>query len=242
MATETRWANEQLTALPHRQSAVITATLIRISSIFIFAGRPRGIQPVVAYATNFPSNWRDKGPAASLVSTVLVFTMDGTEVCELMSELLVYVGTYTMRGSEGIYAYRFDTETGTLRRSGLAATVNNPTFLAVDQQRSCVYSVEETAAVKIGAVHSYRADLSTGSLTALNEVPSLGTGPCYLAFDKTGRYLLTANYHSGSITIFPRLEDGRLGQASAFVQHQGSSQDPIRQQGSARARRCHIAR
>jgi len=157
--------------------------------------------------------------------------MDRTEVYELMSELLVYVGTYTVRGSEGIYACRFDTETGTLRLSSLAAKVSNPTFLAVDQQRSCVYSVEETAASRIGAVHSYRSDLNTGSLSALNEVPSLGTGPCYLAFEKTGRYLLTANYHSGSITIFPRLEDGRLGEASAFVQHQGSSRDPIRQQG-----------
>jgi 6-phosphogluconolactonase len=148
-----------------------------------------------------------------------------------MPELLVYVGTYTVRGSEGIYAYRFDTETGALRLSNLAARVTNPTFLAVDHQRSCLYSVEETGGGKIGAIHSYSVDLTTGRLTLLNVVPSLGAGPCYIAFDKTGRYLFTANYHSGSIAIFPRLEDGRLGEASAFVQHQGSSRDLIRQHG-----------
>jgi 6-phosphogluconolactonase len=40
-----------------------------------------------------------------------------------------------------------------------------------------------------------------------------------------------ANYGSGSIAAYPIEEGGRLGVASAFVQHEGGSIDPERQQG-----------
>ncbi len=46
--------------------------------------------------------------------------------------LLMYVGTYTGKGSEGIYLFQFDTGTGEVRSKGLAARTENPSFLAVD--------------------------------------------------------------------------------------------------------------
>jgi 6-phosphogluconolactonase len=152
-----------------------------------------------------------------------------------MPEYLLYLGTYSVRGSKGIYVYRFDSASGDLRLFGLAAESTHPSFLAVDKEQSLIYAVVETNdsmhGQTSGAVRAYSAVLKTGLLTLLNEVSSMGVGPCYLAFDRTGRYLLTANYHSGSIAIFPRLEDGRLGKASAFVQHHGSNPHSIRQRG-----------
>ncbi len=49
--------------------------------------------------------------------------------------------------------------------------------------------------------------------------------------DRTGRFLLAANYGSGSVAVFPILEDGRLGEASCVIQHEGRSRDPKRQAG-----------
>jgi 6-phosphogluconolactonase len=49
--------------------------------------------------------------------------------------------------------------------------------------------------------------------------------------DQTGRWLLVANYASGSAAVFPIGEDGRLGQATDVVQHHGSSIVPDRQGG-----------
>jgi 6-phosphogluconolactonase len=49
--------------------------------------------------------------------------------------------------------------------------------------------------------------------------------------DKTGRNVLVANYGSGSVACLPVKEDGRLAEASAFIQHTGSSVNPQRQQG-----------
>ena len=58
-----------------------------------------------------------------------------------------------------------------------------------------------------------------------------GAAPCHLSVDKTGKYVLVANYDGGSVAVFPIERDGRLGSASAFVQHHGASVNPKRQEG-----------
>jgi 6-phosphogluconolactonase len=49
--------------------------------------------------------------------------------------------------------------------------------------------------------------------------------------DKTGTFVLVANYTGGSVAVFPVSGDGRLGEASAFVQHTGHGTNPARQEG-----------
>jgi 6-phosphogluconolactonase len=148
---------------------------------------------------------------------------------------LVYIGTYTQEGStsKGIYAYRFDSDTGKISTIGLAAETTNPSFLAVHPNHRFLYAVNEIGnykGQKSGAVSAFAIDRATGKLTFLNEVASGGADPCYITVDKTGKYVLVANYTGGSISAFPVLEDGRLGEASAFVQHTGHGTNPQRQE------------
>jgi 6-phosphogluconolactonase len=82
-----------------------------------------------------------------------------------------------------------------------------------------------------GAVSAFAIDRVTGKLTLLNEVPSRGADPCYITLDKSGKHVLVANYTGGSVAVFPVLDDGRLGDASAFVQDQGHGTNPERQEG-----------
>ncbi len=150
----------------------------------------------------------------------------------LSAEYLVYIGTYTRGESKGIYAWRFDPATGRLAELGLAAEAVNPSFLAVHPNGRYLYAVSEVAEFaggKSGAVNAYQIDRQTGKLALLNQVSSRGTGPCYVAFDATGRCLLVANYGSGSVAALPVAPDGRLREASAVVQHTGSSVNPRRQ-------------
>jgi 6-phosphogluconolactonase len=150
------------------------------------------------------------------------------------SKYLVYVGTYTEKGSKGIYGYRFDPATDQLTSLGLAAETVDPSFLAVDPSRRFLYAVNEISQYEgrsSGGVSAFAIDHGTGKLTFLNEVPSGGAGPCHVSLDKTGRYVLVANYGGGSLAVFPILKDGRLGEASAFVQHHGASVNPQRQEG-----------
>ena len=149
---------------------------------------------------------------------------------------LMYIGTYTEEGStsKGIYAYRFDRHTGIISTIGLAARTINPSFLAVHPNHRFLYAVNEVRTYegqKSGAVSAFAIDRATGKLTLLNEVASKGADPCYITLDKTGKYVLVANYTGGSLSVFPVLDDGRLGEATAFVQHSGHGTNPQRQEG-----------
>jgi len=151
-----------------------------------------------------------------------------------MSELLVYIGTYTRAGSQGIYAFRFNRDTGALRSIGLAAAASNPSFLVVHPNGRWVYAVNEDESYKgekTGAVSAFNIDRVSGRLTLLNQQSSHGAAPCHLTIDHTGRYLLVANYNGGSLAVLPIAADGRLGEATSVVQHTGASVDPERQRG-----------
>ena len=149
---------------------------------------------------------------------------------------LAYVGTYTTNtNSKGIYAYRFDAETGQLSSIGLVAETTDPSFLAVHPSGRYAYAVNEIGnhnGEKSGAVSAYAVDHTTGKLAFLNQVSSRGPGPCYVSLDKTGSYVLVANYDGGGVATFPVLPDGKLGDAAAFVQHSGSSVDKERQEAA----------
>jgi 6-phosphogluconolactonase len=150
-------------------------------------------------------------------------------------EYLFYVGTYTEEGSKskGIHAYRFDAGTGQITPLGRAAETTNPSFVALHPNGRFLYAVNEVQNYQgpnSGGVSAFSIDHSTGKLTFLNEVPSRGADPCYIMLDRTGKYVLVANYTGGSIAVFPVLEDGKLGEAVAFVQHTGHGTNPERQE------------
>ena len=145
------------------------------------------------------------------------------------AENIVYVGTYTGKGSQGIYAWRFDAATGALAELGLVGETNNPSFLAIHPNGKFLYAVNET---KDGQVTSFSIDPQTGRLTELNHVPTGGADPCHLVVDPTGHALIVANYTGGSVASFPLAADGTLGKAVTFLQHQGSSVDKARQESA----------
>jgi 6-phosphogluconolactonase len=150
------------------------------------------------------------------------------------SKYILYVGTYTEKGSKGIYAFRYDAASSELTSLGVGAETNSPSFLAIDPTRRFLYAVNEISnykGAKSGGVSAFSIDHKTGKLTFLNEVPSGGADPCYIEFDKTGKYVLVANYTGGSVAVFPVQADGHVGEASAFVQHTGTGPNPERQEG-----------
>lgn len=152
----------------------------------------------------------------------------------------IFVGTYTGRlghvdgNAEGIYTYQYAPASGELSQVGVTKGPVNPSFLTLDPQQRYLYAVSEIKEYNGqtgGAIYAYRIDPQSGGLTYLNEQPTRGTDPCHLSVDATGRFVLVANYSSGSVIIYPILADGQLGTATDFVQHEGSSINPRRQEG-----------
>lgn len=149
------------------------------------------------------------------------------------NRFLVYFGTYTggKSPSKGIYVARFDAGTGTVSDPELAAEITNPSFLAIHPNRRFLYAVGETGGPQGGSVTAFVIERPGGRLKQLNQVSSRGRGPCHIAVDATGRYVLVVNYTSGSTAVIAIRDDGSLGESTAFVQHQGSSVNPKRQEG-----------
>jgi 6-phosphogluconolactonase len=149
-------------------------------------------------------------------------------------DYLFLVGTYTGKGSKGIYSYRFDPATGKTGLLGLAAETVNPSFLAVEPNGRYVYSVNELDTLDgkpTGGITAFQLDHTTGKLRFLQQVASLGMAPAHLSIDKSGRFVLVANYNSGNVAVFPIAEDGKLGPHTALEQQTGSSVNPKRQAG-----------
>lgn len=148
---------------------------------------------------------------------------------------LGYIGTYTEKTkSKGIYAFRMEDTSGKLSLIGVAAEAANPSFLALHPGEKYLYAVNETSEFgdeKSGAVSAFSIDRKTGKLTLLNQVASRGEGPCHISLDKTGRYVLVANYDSGTVAVFPVQEDGQLGKYTGYAKHTGHSVNKERQGG-----------
>ena len=149
------------------------------------------------------------------------------------AEYWVYVGAMPRPVSKGIYQYRFDPGSGKVTPLGVAAVTVDPAFFAVHPNRRVLFVANEyeNPGEAGNTISSFAIDAATGKLTFLNKISAKGDGPCYIAVDKTGKNLLLANFGSGSVAVLPIAADGRLGEATAFIQHAGSSVNPVRQKG-----------
>jgi 6-phosphogluconolactonase len=162
--------------------------------------------------------------AFSLLLAPLFFSVAGesADKSAVNSKYLVFVGTYTTKTeSKGIYAFEFDTDGGKLTPKGVAAETIDPSWVAVHPSGKFLYAANEAG--KASTVTAFAVDAKSGNLTLLNQLPSLGEDPCYLSFDRTGKYVLVANYSSGTIGVFPILPDGRLGEHTALMKDQGAT-------------------
>lgn len=145
----------------------------------------------------------------------------------------VYFGTYTGKVSKGIYRSELDLSTGKLSPPVLAGEATSPSFLAIAPNEKFLYSVGEISdfgGKPAGAVNAFAIDAATGNLKLLNQQSSVGAGPCHVVVDREGKNVLVANYGGGSAAVLPIQADGKIGEASSFVQHKGTSVDKGRQE------------
>ncbi|GAA3521580.1 lactonase family protein [Actinocatenispora rupis] len=148
-----------------------------------------------------------------------------------MSDRFVHLGSYTPDSSApgrgaGVTAYRQDPGSGALTPVGDVTPVSGPSFLAWHPTGRFLYAVTER---QDGSVNGYAVD--GAALRPLGSRPTGGSDPCHLSVDPTGRYLVTANYGSGSVSVHPIATDGSLGERVDLVQRKGSGPVTDRQEG-----------
>ena len=136
---------------------------------------------------------------------------------------LLYAGTYTNdKGStsQGIYAFRWDPDEGTLSLEGLSAATVNPSFLTFspDRRHLCaVNEVDEYRGSKTGSVTAFAAERNSSKLKLINTVPSAGAGPCKITVDHSGKAAFVANYGRRQRRILSNIKKRRPQQTRFHV-------------------------
>jgi 6-phosphogluconolactonase (cycloisomerase 2 family) len=119
-----------------------------------------------------------------------------------------YVGCYTTaqrqgRG-EGINVYRIDASTGGFTHVQLVKGLVNPSWLELDRRRRVLYSAHGDGQV----VSAFRVEGESGALSPIGAQATGGTNGVRLGVDPDDRFLVVANYSTGSVAVLPIEPDG----------------------------------
>ncbi|GAB3280918.1 lactonase family protein [Larkinella harenae] len=145
----------------------------------------------------------------------------------------MYVGTYSVRGSKGIYVFDFDSKQGMAYLRQTVTNGKSPSFLAVHPSGHYLYAVheeDELGEERAGSVNAYAIHPESGQLTAINQQRSRGQAPCHISIDRSGKWAFVSNYGSGSLAVLPILENGALGDVQQVIEYTGKGRDPERQE------------
>jgi 6-phosphogluconolactonase len=145
------------------------------------------------------------------------------------NELTFYVGTLGS-DAKGIWRSTIDAQTGKLSTPVLVAEIKNPSYLAFHPDGKTLYATTELPEGLAG-VSSFKLN-QDGTLKLLNTQNTGGKNCNHLAVDAAGKYLVVANYGSGSVSNLPVKSDGSLAEFTQLVQHTGKSVHPTRQTSS----------
>ena len=146
---------------------------------------------------------------------------------QTVTNYFFYVGTYTNDESEGIYKYWLK-EDGSIKKIGLVAKSNNPSYLAKSLDNAFLIAVNEIGNnAGGGKLESYA--IEADSLKRISQKSSGGGYPCFIGINKKG-YVLTANYEDGTVTLSKLTRTGALSEPLDVLQHVGSGTTP-RQEG-----------
>jgi 6-phosphogluconolactonase len=140
-----------------------------------------------------------------------------------------YIGTYTGGESEGIYSCTLNHKTGKMGSIKLAATSENPSYLAFSNDKRFILAVHETGESnpkRMGFVEMFSV-IGDGTLKSLKKVDSGGAHPCYVAA-RDDNFVISANYTGGNIGLF-KIENNELTEVLYIAQHHGSGPNKARQ-------------
>lgn len=159
------------------------------------------------------------GAAAVIVGASLLLWLNMAGESKGQTEIVI--GTY----GDHLYRYSFDSETLTFNFQS-KSEARNPSYALASGTKD-IYAVNE-AGNESGAC-SFRERSRSISMTS-GPLPT-GADPCFLMLFDEGRYLFTADYSGGSISVFP-ISEGRLQERSDLLEFEGSGPVKGRQESS----------
>ena len=131
--------------------------------------------------------------------------------------LYAYVGCFTTarryaRG-DGLHVYRVDPDSLAWSPVQVIGDLVNPSFLVTSPDQRFLYSAHGDE----GYATAFSVNRENGTLALMHRADTGGRNGVHLAIDPRGRFLIVANYASGSVSVLPVRPDGALGDAAQVV-------------------------
>lgn len=136
----------------------------------------------------------------------------------------LYLGTYTSveGGGRGIGVASYDPASGRITGGATITGVPDPSYLAVHPDGGTLYAVNERQRGTVTAVR-------LSDRKVLGSRATGGEHPCHLSVHPGGRWLLSADYGSGTVAVFPVDASGALGERADQVTHRRPAPGPGQQ-------------
>jgi 6-phosphogluconolactonase (cycloisomerase 2 family) len=176
-------------------------------------------------------------PLLTLVSAMSALPIQA----QSMTDYDVLIGSYTQGASEGIYRYRFDSQTGKLdAQPRQVIKSENPSWLTLSRDQRHLFAVNENGpggTDVVGKVSSFAIDAKTHQVTPINQVVSRGDEPTHSSLSPDERFLFVSNYAvqpdpGGVLAVIPVGKDGKLSDVAQTSTHPASGVNPERQTSS----------
>lgn len=116
----------------------------------------------------------------------------------------VYVSGY----DPTISVLKLDMVSGVLSPASTVRSGKAPSYMALAPDKRTLYAVDEG---KRSGLAAFSIDAASGTPKEINRILTGGAGACHLAVDPSGKFLLTAHYDSGMVTVHALRPDGGIG-------------------------------
>ena len=178
-------------------------------------GWVRALIPATPPMRSLPRTLRTLLLSATLLSAVAgpAFAAEAVKP----GTVLVYIGTYTGKKSQGIYVSRLNPATGEMSAPELAGAMGNPSWVTIHPNHKYLFAAGE-GGPKGSAIAGFTIG-ADGKLTPINSQAPNGNGPCHLAIDETGKTIVVSNYGDGSISSLAISADGQLAPSTWVDKH-----------------------
>jgi len=125
--------------------------------------------------------------------------------------MLAYVGSFTTKErkarGKGIEVYRVAPDSRGWSHVQRVEDLVNPSYLAVDRRGRFLYAVH----ADLDEISAFAIDAESGRLSFVNRQRAGGPNLVHLAIDPRNRFIVTANYANGTLSVVPIEADGSLG-------------------------------
>jgi len=174
--------------------------------------------------------------ATGLVATIAAggcAAAGGPGAATRRTPMFAYVGCYTSKErngkGEGITVYRIDPATGQWSEVQVVRELVNPSWLTLDRQQRFLYAAHGDG----GEATAFAIDRDGGRLSLLNRQPTDGRNGVRLGIDASNRFVVLANYSTGTVAVLPINPDGTLGRLTDLVTLEGKPGPHRTEQASA---------